>query len=209
VRAGTGGAGDTKPVAKVRVGIYGGSFDPPHVGHLILAADALSTLKLDILLFVPVFAQPLKGAHGAAASPENRLAMLRSAIGEKKDSKFLVEPIEVVRGGLSYTVETLEELARKHPGAELFLIVGEDALESFEKWREPERIRQLATAAVLRRHLDGARPVALPAGVVEASSRLVDLSSSEIRDRVKAGESIRGFVPESVEDHIRSNGLYR
>jgi nicotinate-nucleotide adenylyltransferase len=209
VRAGTGGPGDSKSIITVRVGVYGGSFDPPHVGHLILAADAQANLKLDLLLFVPVFAQPLKSASGGAAPPEKRLAMLRSAIGGEKDSKFRVATIEVDRGGLSYTVETLEELARKHPGAELFLIVGEDALESFEKWREPERIRELATLAVLRRHPVGNRPAALPAGVVEASSRLVDLSSSEIRDRVKAGESIRGFVPESVEDHIRSNGLYR
>jgi len=193
----------------VRVGVYGGSFDPPHVGHLILAADAHANLKLDLLLFVPTFTQPLKRGHKGIAPPEKRLAMLRSVIGEGKDSKFRVETVEVDRGGLSYTVETLEELTRKHLGAELFLIVGEDALESFEKWREPDRIRELATLAVLRRHPQGERPAGLPAGIVEASSRLVDLASSEIRKRVKAGESIRGFVPESVEDYIRSNGLYR
>ena len=209
MRAGTGGPGDSKSITTVRVGVYGGSFDPPHVGHLILAADAHANLKLDLLLFVPTFTQPLKSGHKGIAPPEKRLAMLRSAIGEGKDSKFRVETVEVDRGGLSYTVETLEELTRKHLGAELFLIVGEDALESFEKWREPDRIRELATLAVLRRHPQGERPAGLPAGIVEASSRLVDLASSEIRKRVKAGESIRGFVPESVEDYIRSNGLYR
>lgn len=190
----------------MRVGIYGGSFDPPHAGHLILAADALRNLKLDLLLFVPASAQPFKVAVEGGAPPAARLEMLRLAIGKRES--FRIETVEIERGGLSYTVDTLEELSRQNAGAELFLIVGEDALGAFDKWKRPERILELATPAILRRQSGTARRP-LPAGVVEASSRLVEVSSTEIRERVRAGNSIRGFVTEAVENYIEANALYR
>ena len=190
----------------MRVGVYGGSFDPPHAGHLILASDALKNLELDLLLFVPASTQPFKADRTGTASPEQRAAMVELAIGGTRG--FHADTAELERGGLSYTVDTLEELSRKHPGAELFLIVGEDALDDFAKWKSPNRIKELATIAILRRH-GGASERPLPPGVVEASSRLVEISSTEIRARVKAGNSIRGFVPEAVENYIESNALYR
>lgn len=189
----------------MRVGVYGGSFDPPHVGHLVLAADAVKNLELDELLFIPAHFQPFKpGKEGA--SPAARAAMVRLAI---RGSRLLrLETLEIERGGLSYTVDTLEELSRRTAGAELFLIVGEDALGDFEKWRNPGRIRELARVAVLRRRPDTV-PRAVPDGVLEASRRLVDVSSTEIRSRVKEGSSIRGFVTEAVENYIETNALYR
>ncbi len=190
----------------MRVGIYGGSFDPPHAGHLVLAADAAENLNLDLVLFVAAFAQPFKTGRSEAALPAARAEMVRLAIGDSKT--FRPDTVEMDRGGLSYTVDTLEELSRRYAGAELFLIVGEDALGEFSSWKDPGRIRQLATLAVLRRH-PGSETRALPEGVVEASRRLVELSSTEIRQRVKAGNSIRGFVPEAVENYIEANALYR
>ena len=189
----------------MRVGVYGGSFDPPHVGHLILAADAVRNLELDLLLFVPASTQPFKADRTGTATPEQRAAMVNLAISGT--SGFQTATLELERGGLSYTVDTLEELSRRYAGAELFLIVGEDALDDFAKWRSPARIKELATIAILRRH-GGASERPLPPGVVEASSRLVELSSTEIRARVKAGNPIRGFVPEAVQTYIEANALY-
>lgn len=190
----------------MRVGVYGGSFDPPHAGHLILAADAVRNLGLHRLVFVPASTQPFKTGKSGGAAPEARLEMVRLAIqGERS---FAVETVELDRGGLSYTVDTLEELSRRNAGAELFLIVGEDAARELERWKNPDRIRELARVAVLRRHPNGTT-APLPSGCVEASSRLVDLSSTEIRERVQAGNSIRGFVSEAVEHYIEANALYR
>ncbi len=205
-----GGVEDSGPdpgqVGRVRVGVYGGSFDPPHSGHLILAADAARNLDLHRVLFVPASTQPFKPGKTGGASPEARLEMLRLAV--KGQKSFAVDTVELDRGGLSYTVDTLEELSRRNAGAELFLIVGEDAARELDRWKNPVRIRELAKVAVLRRHPEGA-DTPLPEGFVEASRRLVDLSSTEIRERVQVGNSIRGFVSEAVEHYIEANALYR
>ena len=189
----------------MRIGVYGGSFDPPHAGHIILAADALKHLELDVVLFVPASVQPFKADRSGGATAEQRAAMVALSIGS--EDAFKSDTVELDRGGLSYTVDTLEELSRRYAGAELFLIVGEDALDDFAKWKSPNRIKELATIAILRRHV-GASERPLPPGVVEASSRLVEISSTEIRERVKKGNSIRGFVTEAVENYIEANALY-
>jgi nicotinate-nucleotide adenylyltransferase len=201
-----------------RVGIFGGSFDPPHVGHLLVAVDALERLGLDRMVLVPTAQQPLKVAQGGSrASAEERLAMTR--LMADGDPRFEVDPIEIERGGISYTVDTLEALTGRWPGAELVLLAGADVLGTFHRWREPERIRALATLIVLTRdeRAEGDRsapsapPTAeLPGGPPELlATRRVDVSSTEIRARLRSGKSIRGFVPEAVADFIRSAGLYR
>jgi nicotinate-nucleotide adenylyltransferase len=191
----------------VRIGVFGGTFDPPHVGHLILAADACGALRLDLLIFVPAAAQPFKVETPAVAAPEERLEMVRLAVSG--DPQCTVEDTEIRRGGLSYTVDTLEEIAAKHEGGKLFLLIGEDALAGFSGWKEPERIGQLATLAVMRRagaarSDQGQKQVR----TIEISTRRIDLSSTEIRERLASGKSIRGFVPESVERFITERGLY-
>lgn len=196
----------SREIEPVRVGIYGGSFDPPHAGHLMLAADAVVNLRLDLLLFVPAANQPFKTDRSGMASSAARAEMVGLSIGTLPT--FALDTVELDRGGLSYTVDTLEELSRRYAGAELFLIVGEDALGDFGKWKNPERIRELATLAVLRRHPE-AEGGKLPEGVLKASDRLVDLSSTEIRERVRAGNSIHGFVCDAVENYIEANALYR
>ena len=135
------------------------------------------------------------------------------------DPRFAVDPIEIDRGGLSFTVDTLGTLAARWAGAELFLLVGADVLATFDRWRQPERVRTLATLVVLARgegdesaevtEAVGTGPALIGGPPRRLRTRRVDVSSTEIRARVRAGQSIRGFVPESVADVIRSAGLYR
>jgi nicotinate-nucleotide adenylyltransferase len=193
----------------MRIGILGGSFDPPHVGHLLAAGDAHEQLRLDGLVFVPTFAQPLKGGQGDA-SPAQRLAMVRLLVSG--DPRFSVSTIEIDRARLSYTVETLAEFASRYPAAERFFLIGADALATFGQWREPGRILQLAHLAVLDRageEAGAAVPGADPAAVVRLHTRRIDVSSSEIRHRVCVGKPIRGLVTDAVAEFIAAAGLYR
>ena len=201
----------------MRIGLLGGSFDPPHNGHLLAAGDAFEALGLDRLLFVPAAVQPFK-VDQAVATPEQRLRM--TGLLTDGDERFGVDPVEIDRGGLSYTVETLATLAARWPapGNTLFWLVGVDAARSFVKWRQPGRIVELATLVVLERAdgdmggvEEGVR------GTIEGNAatprflatRRIDISSTEIRRRVREGRSIRGFVPEAVADYIAAQRLYR
>ena len=201
----------------MRLGIFGGTFDPPHVGHLLAASDATEQLALDRLIFIPAATQPLK-AERSTASGHHRLAMVRLTIGD--DPRFGADPVELDREGLSYSVDTLGDFARRFPLAERFFLVGADVLATFAQWREPRRVLELATLAVLtrrsetsdaplpRREGDGlADDVAKHAMVV--ATRRFDVSSTVIRERVRTGRSIRGFVTDGVAEYISSHGLYR
>ncbi|HEX9085450.1 MAG TPA: nicotinate-nucleotide adenylyltransferase [Gemmatimonadaceae bacterium] len=192
----------------MRIGVFGGTFDPPHVGHLLMATDAREALKLDRLIFVPAGAQPFKIDTPPVASGQDRLEMVRLAIAD--DANYMVDDAEINRKGLSFTVDTLEHLKERNPAAQLFLLLGEDVLAGFEQWRNPARIRELATLAAVRRIAAPGSPVdPITAGVLTVSARRVDVSSTEIRERRRAGKSIKGFVPESVERFIDVRGLYR
>ena len=207
-------AGDGDPAAlTVRVGIFGGTFDPPHNGHLLAASDALEALELDVLWFVPNAAQPLKGAgHG---SPVQRLEMTRLLTAG--DERFAVDPIEVDREGVSYTVDTLADFANRLPRAARFLLIGADVAGTFDQWRDPKRIRELAEVVILQRPTDPSEVTAVsahsaPRGLEGArwlETRRVELSSTEIRDRVRQGKSIRGFVPDAVAAYIAAARLYQ
>lgn len=190
----------------MRIGLLGGSFDPPHVGHRLAASDAFEALELDRLIWVPAANQPLKTRQEVTAAG-HRLAMVRLAVDG--DPRFEVSTIEIDRGGLSYTVDTLAALAGCWPSATLFWLAGADVLTSFQRWREPERIAQLATVVVLRRSGEGADVSGMPAGTQALATRRVDVSSTEIRERVRAGKSIRGFVPDAVAEYIAAERLYR
>ncbi len=192
----------------MRVGVFGGTFDPPHVGHMLLASDVREALKLDRLIFVPTGVQPLKVDNPPVASPQDRLEMVRPAVAD--DAYYTVEDAEINRKGLSYTVDTLEHLSQHIPAAKLFLLLGEDALATFDKWRNPGRIRELATVALMRRGgSSSSRLEDIPEAVIEVTTRRIDVSSTEIRERLRADKSIKGFVPESVERFIDARGLYR
>ena len=196
----------------MRLGIFGGSFDPPHIGHLLAAVDAYESLSLDRLFFVPTAIQPLK-ARITAAAAHQRLAMVRLLVGA--DPRFAVDAVEIDRAGLSYTVDTLETFAQRFPEAERFFLIGEDAMAAFGAWRNPEQILKLAKLAIRRRQgragsvsTVDSQP-SLPSGTIALATRLVDVSSTEIRERIRNGKSIRGFVPESVAAFIETERLYR
>jgi nicotinate-nucleotide adenylyltransferase len=197
----------------VRLAILGGSFDPPHVGHLLAAEDAFERLTLDRLIFVPAATQPLKVGR-AVASAEHRLAMTRLLV--QGDGRFEVSAVEVERPGLSFTVDTLTHFAGLYPDADRYLLLGADVLGTFGQWKEPHRIRQLARLVILERGSAAgqAEPAQLPrelqtAELVRLPTRRVDVSSTEIRERVRSGKPIRGFVTDTVAAYIARGGFYR
>jgi nicotinate-nucleotide adenylyltransferase len=194
----------------VRLGIFGGTFDPPHVGHLLVASDAFEMLALDRLMFIPAGVQPFK-VGGVEASGAQRLAMLSLLVNG--DPRFVVDPIEIDRNGLSFMVDTLAALALRHPNDTRFLLIGDDLAGQIASWRDAARIAELAEIVVLSR---GGRDVVLEPGagapalpMRRIATRRVDVSSTEIRARVRAGKSIHGFVPHAVAGFIESAGLYR
>lgn len=190
----------------MRIGLLGGSFDPPHIGHLLAASDAFEALTLDRLFFVPASVQPLKAGR-ACATPAQRLQMARLLVGD--DPRFGVDSIEIDRGGLSYTVDTLTNLAARWPSAELFWLVGADVPRSFAHWRSPERIVELATVVVLQRAGETPDLASMPGHPRCLTTRRIEISSTEIRDRVRQGQSIRGFVPDAVAAYVQAERLYR
>ncbi len=198
----------------MRLGVLGGTFDPVHIGHLLLAEEARSALGLDRVLFVPA-GEPWRKAERELSNSEHRLAMVRLAVGDAP--AFEVSTVEVERRGPTYTVDTLEALRQEMgSGAEVFFLMGQDALADLPHWRDPERIIALARLAVASRAgWEEAQAVALEKEVPGISRRVVWLemphiaiSSTAVRDRVRRGESIRYWVPPPVEDYIRQNRLY-
>lgn len=193
----------------MRLAIFGGSFDPPHIGHLLAAGDAADRLQLSRVVFVPAATQPLKAGR-ASASPEQRLEMVRLLI--EGEPRFAVSDVEVQRPGLSFTVDTLAHFAERHAVDERYLLLGEDVLGTFDQWKDPARVIDLARPVLLVR--GGESRAAVPAAmrnveVLRLSTRRIDISSTEIRERVGAGRSIRGFVTDGVAAYIARTGLYR
>lgn len=187
----------------MRVAVLGGSFDPIHHGHLIVATALKEVLEVNEFRWVPAGEQPFKvGQHKAAASHRVRMAEL--AVGS--EAGFVVDRIEVERPGPSYTVDTLRELASAQANAEWLLLLGADAAKLFPSWRDPAAIKAQATVVVFARA--GEEP---PAGVADRVVTVprVDVSSTDIRERVRSGRSIRFLVPDAVSEYIAAQGLYR
>ncbi|MBA3672026.1 MAG: nicotinate (nicotinamide) nucleotide adenylyltransferase [Gemmatimonadaceae bacterium] len=187
----------------MRLGIFGGSFDPPHLGHLLPAIDAAEALALGEVRFVPAAQQPFKVGQ-SIASADHRLRMTELLV--QGSTGLVADRSEVDRAGLSFMVDTLSQMAATRPGTELVLLLGADAYALFDSWRDPERIRQLASIAVLSR--GEVPPETMRAGVQVLRSRRVDISSTELRARVANGRSIRGFVPDAVAEYIAEHRLY-
>ncbi|MDV6034371.1 MAG: nicotinate (nicotinamide) nucleotide adenylyltransferase [Phycisphaera sp. RhM] len=207
----------THRIPEMRIGVFGGSFDPVHVGHLWIAEAATESLGLDRLLWIPTATQPLKPG-GPVATNEQRVEMLRLAIAGRPGHD--VDQRELHRAGVSYTVDSIAELEREHVGAELFLIIGSDSLASMRRWHQPEELLSRVTLAVVRRGGEGEIDFSVLDGLVgeERIERfrrcviempLIEISSSEIRDRAGQGSSIRHRVPRPVEVYIEANGVYR
>jgi nicotinate-nucleotide adenylyltransferase len=187
----------------MRLGLLGGSFNPIHHGHLITAVRAAEAARLDRVVFIPAAVSPLKSGRGLAPD-RDRWTMLKAAL--RGNPLFEASDVELRRGGVSYTVDTLREF-RRATRARLYWILGTDAAAQLHRWKSPEEIRRLAELVVVVR--PGARiPRSVPKeSVVRAP--LLEISSSEIRDRVRRGLSVRYMVPDAVERQIRRKGLYR
>lgn len=188
----------------MRIGVFGGSFDPVHRGHLDIAGRAAERLNLDQVHFVPARAQPLKTA-GPRAAPEHRVAMLRAALGA--DPRFGLDQRELRRPGPSYTVDTLRELRAEYPGDQLFLLMGADAARELPRWRGAAELARLATLVFVPRA--GSPPPAPRPGSVTLDLEPVDVSASAVRAAVARGESIDRLVPAPVARYIAAHGLYR
>jgi nicotinate-nucleotide adenylyltransferase len=191
-----------------RLGLFGGTFDPPHVGHLVVAEWARERLELDRVLFIPAGEPPHKSR--AAVSPAaDRVAMTRLAV--KGLPEFEVSTVEIVRDGPSFTIDTVRELAGR-PGTRAWLIVGADSLDDFGTWHEPEAILELAALAVAGRPKSGSSGRRAWRGrdrIVWIGNPKIEISSSLIRARARAGRSIRTLVPPAVAAYIARRKLYR
>ncbi|MCA9238997.1 MAG: nicotinate-nucleotide adenylyltransferase [Planctomycetales bacterium] len=185
------------------LGIFGGSFDPVHNGHLALARCCREQAQLEEVWLVPTATQPHKPG-GPVASGRDRLAMLELAL--EGEAGLLACSLEIDRGGVSYTVDTLRAVAELRPVEQLFLLMGADTLADLPNWREPDAILQLARPLVVHRPGE-ATPDARHATIVEMPS--IDVSSSQIRELLAHGEPIHGLTPVLVENYIQQNGLYR
>ncbi|TWU26315.1 Nicotinate-nucleotide adenylyltransferase [Novipirellula galeiformis] len=201
----------------MRIGLFGGSFDPVHLGHLWIAEAARESLELDQVRWIPTATSPLK-LHGAIASDQDRVQMLKLALSG--DTHHEVDEREIERADVSYTVETVSQFLAEMPGTQFFLIIGSDSLATIRKWREPQRLLELITLAVVQRGGEAEIDFSVLQGLVDSDRidaiasqvikmPVIELSSSELRDRIAAGRSIRYRTPRSVEALIRARGLYR
>jgi len=195
-----------------RIGIFGGTFDPIHIGHLIIATELKHALNLDHVIFVPS-GQPPHKADQMISSDADRLAMLRLAIAD--NPAFAVSTLDLERPGPSYTADLLSLLHDDHPDAHLVFLMGEDSLRDLPTWHQPERIVALAEIGVAIRpeietDLETIYRLLPPARgrITIVPTTLIDISSSELRRRVQAGEPIRYQVPAAVESYVMRTGLY-
>jgi nicotinate-nucleotide adenylyltransferase len=196
----------------LRLGILGGAFNPPHLGHLILAQDAHAQLGLDRVVFVP-YAEPSHRQLEDDPGAEVRLTMCELAVGV--DARFGVSRVEIDRGGPSFTVDTLRELARRAPSDELVLLVGGDQAAALGSWRSPEEILSLARLAVAERDEWRREEIVERLGGLCSPDRVhffdmprVEISSSLVRRRARSGQPIRYLVPDKVANFVGAQSLY-
>ena len=200
-------------IKRKRIGILGGTFNPIHVGHLLIAQDALEQGELDCVRFIPTALPPHKHADHLATAAQ-RLAMVRLAI--RGDDRFALDDLEIKRGGKSYSVDTLTELRRREPEAQFYFIIGGDSLAELHTWKNVARLVELCSFIVVTR--PGFKSVAnmkLGAAVRRklrlqfVAGHLCEVASRDIRSRVARGQSVRYLVPENVFRYIQLRKLYR
>ena len=188
----------------MKIGILGGTFNPVHIGHLILAEETREKLSLDKVVFVPAYLPPHKD-NSDIASAKHRYNMLKLAT--KSNKKFTVSQIELKRSGRSYTIDTVKEFKKAYPDDELYFITGSDLLKYLEEWKDLSEIIKIVKFIVATR--PGYALEKIPAYIQTVAIRAVDVSAFEIRSCIKNGLSFRYLVPETVSDYIKKKGLYK
>lgn len=189
-------------MAAAHLGLFGGTFDPPHWGHYLVARAAMEQLRLDRVIFIPCRRSPHKPGRRMAPT-EHRLALLRALL--RGESWAGISKVELDRVGPSYSVDTAEFLARQHQGAVLHWIMGSDQWDALPQWREPERLAALVRFAVFPRPGPPRPRRGFRLDILEGRH---DISASAIRRRVAGGLPVKGLVPDAVERYIRSHRLY-
>ena len=189
----------------MKLGLYGGSFDPVHLGHLLVAQAACEELELDRLFFIPAAQSPFKPQQ-TPASASDRLRLLRLALAGC--SRCEVDDQEIRRGGTSYSIQTVEDYASRFPGASLHYLIGSDHVKALPKWRDASKLAALAEFVAIPRPGEPLEAAPAPFRVRALAGFPLRLSSSEIRDRVRQGLPIRHLVPSAVEEAILNNRLY-
>jgi nicotinate-nucleotide adenylyltransferase len=203
-------------MASKRIGIFGGSFDPIHLGHLLMAEQFRSELSLDTVKFIPAKISPFKLNYTPTAD-KHRLEMLKLAIGAHPN--FEIDPIEIQRGGVSYTIDTVEQLQSNQPDATWFLLIGADSLKDFKKWKSPEKLLRSVQLVVARRggcpepdwkELDGLASGETLRAIqqIRLDIPVMEISSTAVRQRIETKRSIRYLVPAPVEVYIQEHQLY-
>ena len=191
-----------------RIGILGGSFDPIHIGHLIIAQDAQEQFQLDSVLFIPAHQAPLKSKR-STATPQQRWRMTQLAV--ENEPCFVACDIEIKVGGTNYSVDTVRSLLDAYPDSELHWILGADQIAQLHHWREIETLCQLTRFIAFEREGSSCSNADLPshAKILFAPSRLIQISSTEIRERLKSGRDVKYFLPPPVFDYIKAENPYR
>lgn len=200
-----------------KIGVFGGSFDPIHYGHLLLAEQCLESASLDRVLFIPAAKSPLK-SRNPIATDRSRVEMLELAIADHPN--FQISKIELDRGDVSYTVDTLQQLKSDFPDAELFLMIGADSLQEFDRWKSPKEILGLAQLLIIDRpnsdseiNWDAFQDFASAEQINQWKNQLVqseafEFSSTDLRDRAKNGRSLRYRTPRAVQKYIETQKTY-
>lgn len=191
----------------MKIGIYGGTFNPPHIGHLIVAERVCTELSMDKIMFIPSFISPHK-QDGESELADHRFAMTKLAVSD--NLKFTYSDYEVLKKETSYTINTLEHLKQKYQSDSFFIIIGMDNYLTFHLWKEPTRVLELATLVVMNRpnYPKQINEVIGTKNTLFVDVPNIDISSSDIRRRVKENRSIRYLVPNDVEEYIHTNRLF-
>ena len=195
-----------------KIGIMGGSFDPPHIGHLLMAETVKEELELDFVIFIPTGKTGYKNKN---TSCENRFNMVSLAIANREG--FINSDIEIKRDGYTYTADTLNELNMSYADSQLYFIVGADSLDYMEKWKDPARVFEQCNVVAVNRK--GYNDFIMKEKAEELYNKFsaditfvrmptIDISSTDIRERIKSGKSVRYLVPDAVIEYIRENKLY-
>jgi nicotinate-nucleotide adenylyltransferase len=192
-------------MSKIRLGVLGGTFDPIHNGHLFAANEAAALLNLDQVIFVPTAESWQKAEFSDA-----KLRLKMTQLGIRGNKKFKISSVDIKRGGATYTVDTLADLQKKNPDAQLVFILGADAVAGMDSWKNAEQLGELAEfAAISRPGYSFEQPKSLKAPVVRLEIPALAISASEIRERVKANKPIEYLVPPAVAKFILKHRLYR
>jgi len=192
-------------VQSLKLGLFGGSFDPVHSGHLLVAQAACEELNLTRLFFIPAAQSPFK-PHSVPAPAAERLRLLRLALAGQ--TQYEVDAQEISRGGTSFTIDTVRSYSQRFPEAQLFYLIGADHVPTLPAWRDAEELARLVEFIVIPRPGQRSSPMPPPFCGRELAGWPLGVSSSEIRSRIKQGRSLNGLVPDAVAEAVRNSGLY-